>query len=177
MSQLPSSVKKRRAKPRISRSASAAPRSPATVEKRANISVCFPTSPKILALVYWEMSWVTVKVPNAPEPLACIRRSGMTSRSKLAIFSRNQKSCINNGPLGPAVCTFWLSGTGAPVCLVSFDFFSSMAIMVYNYTQRYVGGVNLVIIIDRLFRCDIKIADKQQTGTGTVAQAASDGAG
>ena len=33
----------------MSRSASAAPLSPATVEKRANISVCLPTSEKILA--------------------------------------------------------------------------------------------------------------------------------
>ena len=29
------------------------------------------------------MSWVTVKAPNAPAPLACMRRSGITSRSKL----------------------------------------------------------------------------------------------
>ena len=47
----------------MSRSASAAPRSPATVEKRANISVCLPTSEKILALLYRVMSFVTVKVP------------------------------------------------------------------------------------------------------------------
>ena len=40
--------------------------------------------------VYRVMSWVTVKVPKAPEPLACMRRSGMTSRSKWASFSRNQ---------------------------------------------------------------------------------------
>ena len=51
------------AKPRMSRSASAAPRSPATVEKRTKRSVFLPTSEKILALVYWVMSWVTVKVP------------------------------------------------------------------------------------------------------------------
>ena len=37
------------AKPRMSRSASAAPRSPATVEKRANSSVFLPTSEKIFA--------------------------------------------------------------------------------------------------------------------------------
>jgi hypothetical protein len=35
----------------MSRSASAAPRSPATVEKRANIGVCLPIWEKILALV------------------------------------------------------------------------------------------------------------------------------
>ncbi|CFN63548.1 Uncharacterised protein [Bordetella pertussis] len=39
------------AKPRTSRSASAAPRSPATVEKRRNNGVCLPTSAKILARV------------------------------------------------------------------------------------------------------------------------------
>jgi hypothetical protein len=37
---------------------------------------------KILARVYFVMSWVTVKVPYAPDPLACMRRSGITSRSK-----------------------------------------------------------------------------------------------
>jgi hypothetical protein len=47
----------------MSRSASAAPRSPATVEKRANRSVFLPTWEKIFALVYLVMSWVTVKVP------------------------------------------------------------------------------------------------------------------
>ena len=90
----------------MSLSASAAPRSPATVENLANISVFLPISLKICAFVYCVISWVTVKVPNAPEPFACILLSGITSLSKLAIFSRNQKSCISIGPLGPAVCTF-----------------------------------------------------------------------
>ena len=66
----------------MSRSASAAPRSPATVEKRTNNGVCLPTSEKIFAFVYFVISLVTVKVPNAPDPLACMRRSGITSRSK-----------------------------------------------------------------------------------------------
>ena len=79
------------------------PRSPATVEKRANSSVFLPISEKIFALVYLVMSCVTVKVPYAPEPLACMRRSGMTSRSKWASFSRNQTSCRSCGPRGPAV--------------------------------------------------------------------------
>src|SRR6185295_9970555 len=68
----------------MSRSASAAPRSPATVENRANISQLLPTWLKIAAFVYREMSWVTRNVPKAPEPLACMRRSGMTSRAKWA---------------------------------------------------------------------------------------------
>src|SRR5690606_40261246 len=84
----------------------ALPISPATVENRANISVCFPISLNILALVYCVMSWVTVKVPKAPDPLACIQIGRASCRERVAIFSRNQKSCINIGPLGPAVCTF-----------------------------------------------------------------------
>src|SRR5450830_1261203 len=104
----------------MSRSASAAPRSPATMEKRTNMSVFLPMAEKILALVYLVMSWVTVKLPNAPEPLAYIRRSGMTSRSKWPSFSRNQTSWSSIGPRGPAVIAFWLSGTGAPAAVVSF---------------------------------------------------------
>ena len=50
-SQLPSSVYIFTAKPRMSRSASAAPRSPATVEKRTNRSVFLPTSEKTFAFV------------------------------------------------------------------------------------------------------------------------------
>ena len=110
------------AKPRISRSASAAPRSPATVEKRMNNSVCFPISEKIAALVYRVMSWVTVKCPKAPDPLACMRRSGITSRSKWANFSRNHTSCNSIGPRFPAVATLLLSATGAPLALVNFFF-------------------------------------------------------
>src|ERR1700730_5990426 len=53
------------------------------------------------------MSWVTVKVPCAPQPLACMRRSGITSRSKCAIFSISQMSCssamIRGGFLDPAI--------------------------------------------------------------------------
>ncbi len=49
------------------------------------------------------MSCVTVKVPKAPEPLACMRRSGMISRLRLASFSISQTSCISSGPRGPAV--------------------------------------------------------------------------
>ena len=53
-----------------------------------------------------------------------MRRSGMTSRSKCASFSKNQISCSNTGPRGPAVWVFWLSTTGAPDAVVSlFDGF------------------------------------------------------
>src|SRR5690625_2028062 len=102
----------------MSRSASAAPRSPATVLKRANISVFLPTSLKMLARVYWVMSLVTVKVPKAPEPLACMRRSGITSRTKLASFSFSQVACAKSGPRGPAVRLSRLVVTGVPALAV-----------------------------------------------------------
>src|ERR1700722_3470196 len=120
----------------MSRLASAAPRSRATVEKRANIGVSFPTLEKIFARVYLVMSFVTVKVPKPPAPFACIRRSGITSRSKCASFSRNQTSCRSAGPRGPAVSVFWLSTTGAPKAVVSLvmgDPFS-------NGFERYQAG-------------------------------------
>ena len=72
----------------------------------------------MLARVYLVMSCVTVKVPKAPEPLACMRRSGMISRLRLASFSISQTSCISSGPRGPAVRLFWLSTTGAPKAVV-----------------------------------------------------------
>src|SRR5258705_6984608 len=65
------------------------------------------------------MSCVTVKVPYAPQPLACMRRSGITSRSKCAIFSISQMSCRIAGPGGRAVMMLVLSGTGDPVALVN----------------------------------------------------------
>ncbi len=88
------------------------------------ISVSLPISEKSFALVYLVMSWVTVNVPKAPDPLACIRRSGITSRLKWASFSWYQTSCISMGPRGPAVMAFWFSGTGAPAAVVSFFLFS-----------------------------------------------------
>ena len=74
----------------------------------------------MLAHVYLVMSFVTVNVPNAPEPLACIRRSGITSLSKCAICSKKYQSCISKGPLGPAVILFSLSDTGVPKRPVNF---------------------------------------------------------
>src|SRR5271167_756334 len=102
----------------MSRSASAAPRSPATVEKRANIGVFLPIAANIFALVKRVMSCVTVRVPWAPHPFACMRRSGITSRSNCASFSISQMSCSSAGPRGPAVMMLVLSATGAPVALV-----------------------------------------------------------
>src|SRR5215204_6057092 len=64
------------------------------------------------------MSCVTVKVPCAPQPFACMRRSGITSRSKCASFSSSQMSCSSAGPRGPAVMMLVLSATGAPVAFV-----------------------------------------------------------
>src|SRR3546814_16835488 len=82
----------------MSRSASAAPRSPATVVKRANISVFFPTFEKIAARVYLLMSLVTVKVPKPPEPFACMRRTGITLRTKLPSLSCTHTYCNRRGP-------------------------------------------------------------------------------
>ncbi|KAL7699147.1 hypothetical protein N2W54_004099 [Lotmaria passim] len=103
----------------MSRSRSGAPFSPATVEKRTNMSVFLPTSEKIFALVYCVMSCVTVKVPKAPEPLACMRRSGISSRSKWASFSSSHTSCSSVGPRRPAVIVSSLFPTGAPNSVVS----------------------------------------------------------
>src|SRR5262245_16863229 len=72
------------------------------------------------------MSWVVVKVPCAPQPLACILRSGMTSRSKCASFSMSQMSWSRAGPRRPAVIILVLSGTGAPVALVKRSGFDMM---------------------------------------------------
>src|SRR5712671_376946 len=47
-----------------------------------------------------------------------MRRSGITSRSKCAIFSISQMSCSSAGPRGPAVMMLVLSATGDPVALV-----------------------------------------------------------
>src|SRR5450830_473367 len=47
-----------------------------------------------------------------------MRRSGMTSRSKWASFSRNQTSCSKAGPRGPALWRLLLSATGAPAEVV-----------------------------------------------------------
>ena len=69
--------------------------------------VFLPVLLKIFARVWRVMSSVTVKVPWAPQPLACMRRSGITSRSKCAIFSISQISCSSaafvarGGPAGP----------------------------------------------------------------------------
>src|SRR6266850_5790229 len=65
------------------------------------------------------MSCVTVKVPWAPQPLACMRRSGITSRSKCASFSISQISWSSAGPRRPAVMMLVLSATGAPVAFVN----------------------------------------------------------
>src|SRR6267142_1529388 len=78
------------------------------------------------------MSCVTVNVPWAPQPLACMRRSGITSRSKCANFSISQISCRSAGPRRPAVMMLVLSATGAPVAFVnhfSVAMFSSSVVL------------------------------------------------
>src|SRR5690554_2858959 len=79
------------------------------------------------------MSCVTVNVPKAPEPLACILLSGITSLSKCANFSRNQKSSKSIGPLFPTVLTFWFSAIGLPETEVSFFFLSSIIKFIFQF--------------------------------------------
>lgn len=70
-SRLPSSVYNLNANPRASRTLSAEPLSPATVENRANKGVFLPTLSRNARLVTSDMSWVTSNSPKAPAPLAC----------------------------------------------------------------------------------------------------------
>ena len=62
------------------------PCSPATVEKRANVSVRLPIEERKSAFVNSLTSLVTSKNPCAPLPLACTTRSGTRSRLKCWIF-------------------------------------------------------------------------------------------
>lgn len=110
MSWFPSSVKNLTAKPRTSRTVSAAPRSPAVVLNRQRTGVFFPTVFRNFAHVYLEMSLVTSNSPHAPEAFAWTtlrhissipsghvkrfqtRRSGIRSRLKCAKVSRSTVS-------------------------------------------------------------------------------------
>src|ERR1700730_2941150 len=82
------------------------------------------------------MSCVTVKVPKAPAPFACMRRSGITSRSKWASFSRNHTSCSSAGPRGPAVIMLLSSTTGAPNAVVSLLLIVWPPLMVLGWRHR-----------------------------------------
>lgn len=74
------------------------------------------TEPKscVSEIDYFDTSWVTSRYPWAPAPFACTTLSGILSLSNLANLSIKWTSCRRIGPLGPAVCEFWLSSTGAP---------------------------------------------------------------
>ena len=93
------------------------PISPATVEKRASMSVWVPGW-RTAALVYRLMSPVISRVPKAPDPLACTLRSGTRSRLKCAICSMKWWSCSRIGPSGPIVRLLRSLGAGAPVPVV-----------------------------------------------------------
>lgn len=69
-SRLPSSVYNLKAAPLVSRTVSAEPFSPATVENRTKSRVVCPTPRRNLASVYLEMSLVTLNSPKAPAPFA-----------------------------------------------------------------------------------------------------------
>lgn len=64
---------------------SALPSSPATVEKRRNMSVRAPFA-NSFALVNWLMSSLISRTPYAEPPLACTTCSGTRSRLNCAIF-------------------------------------------------------------------------------------------
>src|SRR5258706_13956389 len=101
------------------------------------------------------MSCVTVKVPWAPQPLACMRRSGITSRSKCAIFSIRQISCSSAGPRRPAVMMLVLSATGAPVALVNrvvLDMVGSWVLHGGLLNVRDFGRRRRQVLFDRCFR-------------------------
>src|SRR5258705_6001349 len=102
------------------------------------------------------MSCVTVNVPWAPQPLACMRRSGITSRSKCANFSISQISCSNAGPRRPAVMMLVLSATGAPVALVNrvvFDMVGSWGLdMVDSWMFEDFGRGRRQVLSDLCFR-------------------------
>lgn len=99
-------------------SVSGAPFSPATTENLVKIGVIFPIDSKTFAFVYFVTSWVTLKYPWAPLPLAWTTLYGILYRSKWASLSIKGKSEITNGPYSPAVTEFWLSSIGWPVEVV-----------------------------------------------------------
>lgn len=98
---LPSWVKSFIAHPRTSRTVSADPFSPPTVEIRKSPGVFFPTPVKKSASVMSEMSWVTSHSPQAPAALACTARSGILSRGKWASVSIKPVSARTPKPPPP----------------------------------------------------------------------------
>jgi hypothetical protein len=119
----PSSVKSFMDQPRISRTVSAAPLSPAVVEIRPRRGVFFPLPLRNLASVISERSSVTSNSPHAPAAFAWTTRSGMRSRGKCARVSINWVSARIPRPPPPYVVRTCReaegSETGAPVISVS----------------------------------------------------------
>src|SRR5580704_7789050 len=72
-----------------------------------------------------------------------MRRSGITSRSKCAIFSISQMSCNSAGPRWPAVMMLVLSATGAPVAFVKtfdMDMVNSRVVICVDECSAVPGG-------------------------------------
>src|SRR3546814_318724 len=69
-----------------------------------------------------DLSSVVSNTPNAPEPLACGRRSIVFSRLKCAICSRKWTSWSRIGPSGPMVSELRSLGAGAPAPVVEPKF-------------------------------------------------------
>ena len=97
------------------------------MEKRASISVFTPGLEEGCLGVPALTSSVVSKTPNAPEPLACGRRSGTFSRLKWASVSIRCTSCSSSGPFGPTERLLRSLALGAPLTvrepLVSADVF------------------------------------------------------
>ncbi|PYI24293.1 hypothetical protein BO99DRAFT_90707 [Aspergillus violaceofuscus CBS 115571] len=92
ISQLPSAVYIFTANPRTSRTVSALPLLPCTVENRTNTGVSRDVSVNTPAVVSSGMALCSVKVPKAPAPRACTTRSGIRSWSKRMIWQAISRS-------------------------------------------------------------------------------------
>ncbi len=103
----------------MSRTVSAEPREPSTVEKRVNTGVS-TSLPRNAALVTLAAVPYPLKTPCAAAPRACTTRSGMRSWSKWVIFSRRWWSWSRTGPRGPALREWSVSYSRAPCAVVRY---------------------------------------------------------
>jgi hypothetical protein len=102
----------------VSRTVSAEPRDPSTVENRTNTGVSRPASARNGAFVTVEALPYAWNTPCAAAPRACTARSGIRSWSKWVIFSRRWKSSSSDGPRGPAFNEWSVSESRRPCAVV-----------------------------------------------------------
>jgi hypothetical protein len=177
MSWFPSSVKNLTAKPRTSRTVSAAPRSPAVVLNLHRTGVFLPTPLRNFAHVYFEISLVTSNSPHAPEALAWTTlhplssmplrrvkrfqpyRSGIRSRLKCASVSRRTVSPSVVMPPPPIVGSVTLtegSGIGWPGKILDKKIQDSAKSRTFSRCELWFGHYKLDItyvssVISRVF--------------------------